>query len=130
MAALEQVDCRTAFDQEQQLRGFRHGREVRQGLLGAVVEDEEILLLQAVNEVARLIRHGHADANEVDLDPDRGGGNVRCRGLLRSAARSGKEQRWKKKRRPRKPQNPIPSLTPPTRQISDPWSLFTIRPPR
>src|SRR5437899_820771 len=67
---------------------------------------------------------------EIELDPDRGGCNVRCRGLLRSAARSEKEQRWKKERRPGKPQNPIRSLTPPTHQISGPWSLSTMRPTR
>ena len=42
VGGFEEVDGGTCFDQQQDLRGFRDGREVGDGLLDAVVEDVEV----------------------------------------------------------------------------------------
>ena len=83
MAALEKVDGGTGFDEEEDLGGLVHAEKIRDGLLGAVVEQAEVFAVQAGDEQAMRIGDddAHVDAIHTDANVGR-----RLDGLLRKSA--------------------------------------------
>ncbi len=96
MAALEEVDGRARFDEEQDLSGFVDVEEIRDGLLEAVVEQMEVFAVQAADELSARVGYDDSDVYAVHMDA-----NVRSRldRLLRKSARRKKENARDKKGR-------------------------------
>jgi hypothetical protein len=84
MAALDEIHGWTSFDEEQNLGGFVHGEEIRDGLLDAVVEKVEVLAVETTDELATSVGDDDSDANAVYADAYVGS---RLIGLLRKTGR-------------------------------------------
>ena len=94
MAALEEVDGWTGFDEEQDLGGFVDGEEIRDGLLDAVVEKVEVFAVQAADELSARVGDDDSDVDAVHTDADVGS---RLDGLLRKSGRRKQENARDKK---------------------------------
>ena len=71
VGGFEKVDGGTCFHQQQDLRGFRDGREVGDGLLDAVVEDVEVFATQAFDEITVSVGDDYANVDTIDADANR-----------------------------------------------------------
>src|ERR1700693_3692031 len=95
MAAFEEVDSWACFDEEQDLGGFVDVEEIRDGLLGTVVEKVEVFAVQAADEVSARVAHDDSEVDAVDADANVGSG---LGGLLRKSGRGEQENAKDKKR--------------------------------
>ena len=68
MIVLNQVNGRAGFDHDQNLRRRVGGREIKDGLLSAGVEDPEIFLLQAADEFATLVEDRSVELHDFSGD--------------------------------------------------------------
>jgi hypothetical protein len=84
MAALDEIHGWTSFDEEQNLGGFVHGEEIRDGLLNAVVEQVEVLAVKTADELATSVGDDDPDVDAVYADSYVGS---RLVGLLRGSGR-------------------------------------------
>ena len=75
MRVLKEIDRRSSFHEQQNLSRCLHRSEFRDGLWRTVIQDLEILPLQAFYKFPFGIRHNYADVYAVDIQANRLTGN-------------------------------------------------------
>jgi hypothetical protein len=68
VTAFEQVNRRTRFDKQQDLRRLLDRGEIADGLLNGVIKQVKIFAAQAFHEVSGRIGDDHADIDAVHAD--------------------------------------------------------------
>jgi hypothetical protein len=72
MAPLEEVNGGASFNEEQNLGWFVDAKEIRDGLLGPVIEQVEVFALQVAHKFAASIGDDNSHVDAIDIDANRG----------------------------------------------------------
>ena len=91
MATLEEINGRAGLDKEQDLGGFVDAQEIRDGLLGTIIEQVEVFAAQAADKLP--VRIGDDDSYIDAVHSDADAGRRRCRLLGKGGSRE-QESAW------------------------------------